>query len=124
MTTTLLADIERNLPYITVLTYGKVEYVGIVANQDKNVTCFFDLATLLTTQEKAEMLLIGELWWSESNHLIPITIFCRDEVLPYTYALKTFSSRDVTIVSGPVVNILGLIKKRSKRRTITVGSKR
>ena len=31
----LTKDIEKNFPYISVVTYGGNEYVGIIANQDQ-----------------------------------------------------------------------------------------
>jgi hypothetical protein len=69
-------------------------------------------------EEKAELLQIGEIWWWESNRMIPINIFCRREVEPFRYAIKTFNTKDVRIILGPTVNLLNLSFKRIKRKQV------
>ena len=111
-------DIQQNLPFISVLNYGDNEYVGIVINQDQYVTSFYDLNALRTPEEKTSFLEIGEIWWWESNRQFPITIFCRDQIGPYSYAIKTFNSKDTRIILGPVVNLMNLTLKRVKRKSV------
>jgi len=111
-------DIQQNLPFISVLYYGDNEYVGIVINQDQYVTSFYDLNALRTPEEKTAFLEIGEVWWWESNRQFPISIFCRDQIGPYAYAIKTFNSKDTRIILGPVVNLMNLTMKRVKRKSV------
>jgi len=111
-------DIQQNLPFISVLNYGDNEYVGIVINQDQYVTSFYDLNALRTPEEKTAFLEIGEIWWWESNRQFPISIFCRDQIGPYAYAIKTFNSKDTRIILGPVVNLMNLTMKRVKRKSV------
>jgi hypothetical protein len=111
-------DIQQNLPFISVLNYGDNEYVGIVINQDQYVTSFYDLNALRTPEEKTAFLEIGEVWWWESNRQFPISIFCRDQIGPYAYAIKTFNSKDTRIILGPVVNLMNLTMKRVKRKSV------
>jgi len=111
-------DIQQNLPFISVLNYGDNEYVGIVINQDQYVTSFYDLNALRTPEEKTAFLEIGEVWWWESNRQFPINIFCRDQIGPYAYAIKTFNSKDTRIILGPVVNLMNLTMKRVKRKSV------
>jgi len=120
----LREDIEHNLPYITVLLYGEDEYVGLIINQDQYVTSFYDLNNLRTPQEKTSLLELGEIWWWESNRQVPINIFLKSEIEPYRYAIKTFNSKDVKILLGPVVNILSLSVKRIKRKSVQLVRKR
>ena len=68
-------NIENQLPFISVLTYGELEYVGIVINQDQYVTSFYDLESVKTDDEKTILLELGEAWWWESNRQVPINIF-------------------------------------------------
>jgi hypothetical protein len=114
----LRQNIQDQLPFISVLHYGNDEYVGIITNQDQFVTSFFDLSMIKTPEEKAELLQIGEIWWWESNRMIPINIFCRREVEPFRYAIKTFNTKDVRIILGPTVNLLNLSFKRIKRKQV------
>jgi len=111
-------NIQQQLPFISVLHYGEEEYVGIIINQDQYVTSFYDLELIKTQEEKAVLLEIGEIWWWESNRQIPINIFCRKEVDPFKYAIKTFNSKDVRIVLGPTVNLLNMTLKRVKRKSV------
>jgi len=111
-------NIENQLPFISVLNYGEAEYVGIIINQDQFVTSFYDLESIKTPEEKTILLEIGEAWWWESNRQIPITIFLRKEIEPFKYSIKTFNSKDVKIVLGPVVNLMNLTLKRIKRKSV------
>ncbi len=114
----LREDIEQNLPFISVLNYGNEEYVGIIINQDQYVTSFYDLNAIKTPDEKTKFLEIGEIWWCESNRQFPISIFCREQIQPFSYAIRTFNSKDVRIILGPVVNLMNLTMKRVKRKSV------
>ena len=114
----LRENIQEQLPFISVLHYGDSEYVGIIINQDQYVTSFYDLEIIRTPDEKAVLLEIGEIWWWESNRQVPINIFLRKEIEPYRYAIKTFNSKDVRVILGPVVNISNLSLKRVKRKNV------
>lgn len=111
-------NIENQLPFISVLNYGEEEYVGIIINQDQFVTSFYDLESVKNQDEKTQLLELGEIWWWESNRQVPINIFLRREVEPFRYSIKTFNSKDVRIILGPVVNLLNLTLKRVKRKSV------
>ena len=111
-------NIEQNLPWISVINYGETEYVGVIINQDQFVTSFYDLNAIKTPEEKTKFLEIGETWWWESNRQFPINIFCRDQIQPFSYAIKTFNSKDTRVVLGPVVNLMNLTLKRVKRKSV------
>lgn len=111
-------NIEKKLPFISVLNYGELEYIGIIINQDQYVTSFYDLNAIKTLEERAIFLDIGETWWWESNRQFPINIFCREQIQPFHYAIKTFNSKDARVVLGPVVNLMNLTMKRVKRKSV------
>lgn len=111
-------NISEQWPFISVLNYGEDEYVGIIINQDQYVTSFYDLEIIRTPEEKAGLLELGEIWWWESNRQIPINIFLRKEIEIYRYCIKTFNSKDVRIILGPVVNLMNLTLKRIKRKSV------
>ena len=114
----LLKDIEKNFPFISVVNYGGNEYVGIIVNQDQYVTSMYVYTNLISTEHKQKMLELGEVWWWESNRMIPINIFLRKEIEPYRYALMTMNSKDVKITVGPTVNLNNLSIKRVKRKSV------
>ena len=111
-------NIQEQLPFISVLHYGEAEFVGIIINQDQFVTSFYDLSIIKTPEEKTIFLDIGEAWWWESNRQIPINIFLRTEIAPFKYAIKTFNSKDVRVILGPVVNLMNMTLKRVKRKSV------
>jgi hypothetical protein len=111
-------NIQEQLPFISVLHYGEAEFVGIIINQDQFVTSFYDLSIIKTPEEKTIFLDIGEAWWWESNRQIPINIFLRAEIAPFKYAIKTFNSKDVRVILGPVVNLMNMTLKRVKRKSV------
>ena len=111
-------NIEQKLPFISVLNYGELEYIGIIINQDQYVTSFYDLNAIHTPEEREVFLEIGETWWWESNRQFPINIFCREQIAHFSYAIKTFNSKDARVVLGPVVNLMNLTMKRVKRKSV------
>ena len=115
---------EQQLPFISVINYGENEYVGIIINQDQYVTSFYDIDALRTPEEKAVFLEIGETWWWESNRQMPINIFLRREIEPFRYCIKTFNSKDVRVLLGPVVNLMNLSVRRIKRKSVQLVRKR
>ena len=114
----LTKDIEQNFPYISVVTYGGNEYVGIIANQDQYVTTMFVYTDLKTNKEKERLVELGSVWWWESNRMIPINIFLREDMKNFNYCLLTMNSKDVKVTIGPVTNINNLTVKRVKRKSV------
>lgn len=114
----LKEQIEDDFPFITVITYGNNEYVGIIINQDNNITSIYDYNILKGDSHKKTFLDLGDIWWWESNRMIPINIFLRKEMEPFRYAIKNFTTKDVQIMLGPVVNLHNIMLKRVKRRSV------
>jgi len=114
----LLKDIEENFPFLSVVTYGGSEYVGIVINQDQWVTSMYVYTDIKTQQEQAKFLELGEAWWWESNRLIPINIFLKGEIESFKYCIVTMNSKDVVVKLGPTVNLNNLAIKRVKRKHV------
>ena len=114
----LLKDIEQNFPFISVVQYGGVEYVGIIVNQDQYVTSMYVYNQIRSDVEKQALLELGEVWWWESNRMIPINIFLRREMEPFRQYLLTMNSKDVKVTLGPCVNLGNLSIKRVKRKNV------
>jgi hypothetical protein len=120
----LLKNIEKDFPFISVVTYGGNEYVGIIANQDQYVTSMYVFTMLKTDEDKKRFLELGDSWWWESNRMIPINIFLRTDISPYSYALMTMNSKDVKVSIGPCVNLNALSIKRVKRKSVQLMRKK
>ena len=114
----LLKDLETNFPFISVVTYGGNEYVGIIANQDAYITSMYIFSSLKTDLQKELFLAMGNIWWWESNRMLPINIFLINEMQPFNYAMMTMNSKDVKVTIGPCVNLNDLNFKRIKRKSV------
>jgi hypothetical protein len=118
-----MSDYQRLLedfPFLTLLTYGGNEYVGIVQNIDDVITTIYDYAVLKTDDDKRKFLELADAWWWESNRQIPINIFLKKDWIYFRFTLKTFNSKDVDVKFGPALNLKETVAKRSKRRSITL----
>ena len=111
-------NLQENFPFISVLKHVDKEYVGIIINQDSQITSMYDYSFLRTEQEKAKFLELGDVWWWESNRMIPINIFLRKEIEHFKYCIMTMNSKDVKVTIGPCVNLSNLAVKRIKRRSV------
>jgi len=109
---------QENFPFITCIKCCENEYIGIVINYDLQVTSIYDFGILKTDIDKQKFLELGEIWWWESNRKIPINIFLKADMMAFRPVIKTFNSKDVTVVFGPTVNLSDIAEKRIKRRSI------
>lgn len=107
-------------PFLSYLTYGGNEYIGIIQNSDEVITTVYDFSAIKNKDDKALFLELADQWWWESNRLIPINIFLKKDWNLFKACLKTFNSKDVNIVHGPYVSLKEIAQKRSKRRSITL----
>jgi hypothetical protein len=110
----------EDFPFLTLLTYGGNEYVGIVQNIDDIITTIYDYAVLKTEEDKRKFLELADAWWWESNRQIPINIFLKQDWIYFRFTLKTFNSKDVDVKFGPALSLKETAAKRSKRRSITL----
>jgi hypothetical protein len=51
----------KKFPFLSLIRKGDLEYVGIVQNQDNQVTSFYDYGRLMLPQDKAKFLKLGEI---------------------------------------------------------------
>jgi len=118
----LAEEIFEKYPFLSLVTYGGAEYVGIVQNQDDTVLSMYDYSKI-PDNLKASFLELGDVWWWESNRMIPINLFLKKDFAQFASILITLNIRDTEVVKGPSVSIAELAKKRSKRRNIQLVKK-
>ena len=107
-------------PFISYITYGGNDYIGIIQNSDEIITSIYDYAALRTLAQKTRFLELADQWWWESNRLVPINVFLKADWVEFRICLKTFNSKDVSIQHGPYISLKEIASKRSKRRSITL----
>jgi hypothetical protein len=111
-------EFQKNFPFISCIKCNEEEYIGIILNLDGNVTSIYDYSIIRSEFEKQKFLELGDVWWWESNRKIPINIFLKAEMIYYRPYIKTFNSKDVTLMFGPTVNLGEIAEKRIKRKSI------
>jgi hypothetical protein len=115
-----IKELLEKYPFITYLVYGGNEYIGIVQNSDEVITTLYDFGALRDPADKVAFLQLGETWWWESNRLIPINVFLKNDWAIFRGCLRTMNSKDVEIKMGPYVSLKEMATKRSKRKSITL----
>ena len=113
-------NLQENFPFISVLKHVDKEYVGIIINQDSQITSMYDYSFLRTDEEKSKFLELGDVWWWESNRQIPIHLFLKQEWAMFKPFLRTFNNKSLTLLHGPIVSMTDFQKKRVKRKSITL----
>ena len=116
----ITTNLQENFPFISVIVHVSHEYVGIIINQDAQVTSMYDYSMIKTEAEKQRFLELGEAWWWESNRQIPINIFLAREIIEFRYVIRNFSTKDVKLMHGPCTSLNDIIVKRIKRKSITL----
>lgn len=111
-------ELQENIPYISCIKHGINEYVGIIINQDHAVTSMYDIAICRNDDEKRKLLECADVWWWESNRKIPINIFMKLEMSQFKHLIKSFTTKDVDVLFGPVVRLNDIAQKRVKRKSI------
>lgn len=119
-----MEDTFKNLldqyPFLSYITYGGNDYIGIIQNSDELITTIYDFASLRTIEQKTMFIDLADQWWWESNRLVPINVFLKQDWVVFRPCLKTFNSKDVEIKHGPYVSLKEIAQRRSKRRSITL----
>ena len=114
----IFEKLGKKFPFLSLVQKGEFEYVGIIQNQDTNVISLYDYNRLTDADHKQEFLRLGEVWWWESNRMIPINIFLQKDMDQFKPIMMTMNSKDVKVSLGPTVNLNKLSVKRVKRKSV------
>lgn len=120
MNNEIFTKLAEKYPFITLCIYASTEYVGIIQNQDEAITTIYDFGNISDMEIKKKFLELANVWWWESNRSIPINIFLKGEWDPFKSCLRTFVTKDLAVLHGPVCNLSEMVRKKSKRKSITL----
>lgn len=118
MSNEFFQKLSNNHPFITVCRYSGHEFVGIIQNRDDAVTTFYDFGSIIEQELKKEFLRLADEWWWNSNRMIPIHLFLREDWAIFKPYLRTFTNKGLEVLHGPATSLNDLSKKRIKRRSI------
>jgi len=111
-------DIKEKFPFLSGLRCQTYEYIGIIQNSDDKIISFYDYEAIRSPEEKLLFLQLGEIWWWESNRILPINIFLQGQMIPFRYCIKTVVNKEVEIMFGTLTSLNNIMKKRIKKRQI------
>lgn len=120
MDNSLFDRIAEKYPFLTIMRYAGDEHIGIVLNQDQTITTIYDYGSIIDVDLKKLFLSLGETWWWESNRSIPINIFLKTDWGVFKPYLKTFTNKNLEIISGPCTSLSDISSKKRKRKSITL----
>jgi hypothetical protein len=118
MTPEEFEQLNEKHPYLTYVEFDDESYLGIIQNVDNQVVSIYVYNTITNTEMKQKFLDLGRLWWDDSNHLIPIDIFLREEFAIFKPTLKCLPKKDVKNFMGPTLNLDDNFSKRIKRKKV------
>jgi hypothetical protein len=116
-----MISIEQMLeqyPFLTYIKYTHSDYIGIIQNFDTDIVSMYAFNKLRTEEDKRGFLEMADVWWWESNRLIPINIFLKDSWNKYRYSTVTLTCKDIKEQHGHIVSIAKLAERRTKRRVV------
>ena len=119
-----MISIEQMLeqyPFLSYIKYTHSDYIGIIQNYDTDILSIYAFNKLRTEEDKRGFLEMADVWWWESNRLIPINIFLKDSWNKYRSV--TLTCKDIQEQYGHVVSISKLADRRTKRRVVQLVKK-
>lgn len=110
-------------PFLSYIKYTHSDYIGIIQNHDYDIVSMYAFNKLRTEEDKRGFLEAAELWWWESNRLIPINIFLKNTWNKFRYSSVTLTVKDIKEQHGHIVSIARLAEKRTKRKVVQLVKK-
>lgn len=105
-------------PFLAIIQYADIEYVCIIQNQDADITTIYDYNNLRSIEHKKLFVELAEQWWWESNRMIPINIFLKQEWTQFRYVVKTLVTKECNVIAGYAVKLNDIASKRTKRKMV------
>lgn len=105
-------------PFFAIIKYSDIEYVCVVQNQDPDVTTIYDYNSLRSDDDKKMFLELAGQWWWESNRMIPINVFLKEDWIQFRYSAKTLVTKECEIIAGHAVRLHEIAGRRTKRKMI------
>ena len=118
-----LEEIQKQFPYLSCVKHAEIEFICIILNADEKIMSFYDYQSIPEGNDQALFLELGEIWWYESNRLLPPNIFLQGQLAPYKPYIRTVQVKNTEVLFGPITSLNNLFQKRIKRRQIQLVKK-
>lgn len=115
------SEIHSRYPFLTLVLHQKTnQLVGVVQLIAPKFTTIFLLDVIKIPEQKKLFLELAEEWWYGSNRALPISIFLKNDIDQFRFALRTYPSREIQVLIGPSVSLQSMVRKRLKKRSIVL----
>ena len=85
--------------------------MGVINNQDNAITSMFIFTDIPNSESKEKFIDLCKTWWFESNRMIPIGIFLRQEMETFKPIMMIMNTKVVQVKIGPVTCLTNLAMK-------------
>lgn len=109
-------NLQLKFPFLSCIRFRNEDLVGIIQNMDSQVVSFYVYNHLNTAHEKTNFLNLGQDWWDNSNRLIPIDIFLKEDFEFYKKIHLCFPKKEISNIMGHTVCLDDQFNKRIKKR--------
>ena len=117
MTPEEFEKLNQKHPYLTYVKFMDEKYIGIVHNIDNQMISIYVYNNIPDNRKKV-FLDLGKLWWEQSNRMIPIDIFLRNDFQEFKPTLKCLPRKEIQDIFGYTVDLDQNFQKRIKRKRI------
>lgn len=108
----------NSFPFLSIAKYGKNEFIGIIQNEDINITSIYLLEKITNKKDRIEFIEYGREWWWETNRQLPINLVLGSKFNKFDYCLQSFSNKNFEIIHGPTVKLRDLLRYKSKKKNV------
>lgn len=109
-------QLQTKFPFLSYIRFRNEDLVGVVQNVDSQVVSFFVYNYLTTTNDKTAFLNLSQEWWDNSNRMIPIDIFLKENFEYFKKIHFCFPKKEVTHLMGHTVCLDDQFNRRIKKR--------
>jgi hypothetical protein len=110
--------LHAKYPFLTVGTYSGDEFVGVVQNSSKALVSMYCLNLIKDDKLRELFLILADEYWWGSNRSVSINLFLKPDFDIFRPYLKHFNAKEFVVITGPVVSMANLVKKRAKKKRI------
>ncbi len=116
-----ISDILEKYPFLSYAKMKDVEYLGIIQNSDNQFVSMYILDLIPSEEDRALLLDFGLQWWWESNRMIPINVFIKDEKFKrFRGCMRMFSAKEFDIIQGHAVSLAENLNRRIRKRQVVL----
>lgn len=115
------APILEKFPFLSLGKVSDEYYLGIVQNADTQFVSMYILDLIPTEAMRNVFLELGDMWWWESNRMVPINIFIKDvRFKAFRNTIRMFSAKEFELIAGHRVSLADQMNKRIRKRQVAL----